>query len=525
MARTSFWSVFAACLLASAPAQAAPMEHHDLASLWFLADEIVMADEVSHGTEGADWNETTKYRITRSWKGSLAVGAEIEVFDDAYRLDFEPTWDSSDPEHPRQIAAPVREPRAILFLEPSEARMIAEGQYTRSGLWEKVPSGMRILAGGKVYRFTQVSNPGAYEPTPQGDDPDDVLVGNLAPVEPIDLAAFERELADAKARAERAVVALALTDAAARTRALLDLLPPPRAFPPRETVPQAGFPADALSERLRDEIAGTGDLDAFLDAMSRDVVASFRTWDGRLFLEPDRSARGERLLEAALDATRPRGRRDAALRVLADMPPWPAEDDARDPLVERLAPLLTDADRWIRAAAVDAVSAWLGNARWKWTAVEVLQPALETETDADVLVEYAWDLAGHQLKSRLLDPHLGRGRRQVLAARPGPREPSSGAALTLGYEFICRDAQAAPYYLTFTAAATAANGTVSRSTSAETVTATSTTGAGRGIQRFVFDPPLAAGSWQVALEADLAAQYQGPAIAHVESASLAVVVP
>ncbi|MBI5490400.1 MAG: HEAT repeat domain-containing protein [Deltaproteobacteria bacterium] len=515
----------AALLAAPAGAGAAPMEHHDLASLWFLADEIVMGEEISHGTEGAEWNEITTYRVSRSWKGDLAVGAEIEVFDDVYRLTIEPTWDWSDPENPQRIDPPEREACAILFLKPAPARMIEEGRFTREGLWEKVPSGMRILAGGKVYRFVQMSNPGAYEPVPQGDDPQDVLVGNLRPIEPMDLLTFEGELADAKAKAERADAALALTDTATRNRALLDLLPPRQTFPPRAEIPQGGFPADALSMRLREEIAKTGVTDDFLEAMGREVVGSFRTWDGRTFLDPDRSARGELLLAAALEADRPRQQRTAALRVLADMPPWPAEDDENDPLVERLAPLLSDADPWVRAAAVDAVASWLGNEEWKWTAAEVLEPALRAETDAEVLIESAWDLMGHRMKDNLLDPLLRRGRRLVAAVRPGPIDPASGAAIVLGYELACRDSESEPYYVSSVAVATAADGTQVRSSAEERLTSTNTQGAGRGISSFTFDEPLGSGTWQVALEVSISARHEGPPRATATTAPIAVVIP
>ena len=117
-----------AILLAAPAATAAPMEHHDLASLWFLADEIVMGEEVSHGVEGAEWNEITTYRVSRSWKGSLEVGAELEVFDDVYDLTIDPTWDSSDPANPRgsTAAGAARD----LF---SPRRRMTRGRFARPG--------------------------------------------------------------------------------------------------------------------------------------------------------------------------------------------------------------------------------------------------------------------------------------------------------------------------------------------------------------------------------------------------------
>ena len=510
--------------LAPAVAPAAPMDHYDLASLWFEAQEVVLADEVSHQYRIAEWNETTTYEVTRIWKGTLEVGAQIEVFDDVYDLTIDPTLDTSDPEHPRQIAAPEREARAILFLVPAPPRLVDEHHSTPEGLWMKVPSGMRILAGGKVYRFEQWSNPGAYEPVPQGESPDDGLRGSLETVAPVDLATFEHTLTEAAVRAVRSTAALALPGPEPRNTALLALLPPARTFPPEERPRSSGFPRDALSQRLQRAIAESGDVDAYTEAMGRDVVGGFEEFDGRAFLDPDRRARGELLLAAALETDRPRHQRDAALRVLAD---WPGVDEADvSDFLDRVAPLLADADPWVRAAAATTVGRWLGaEGASKRKARALIAAALETETDPDVLNAYAWELMSHGQKSRLLDPLLRGERKLVLSVRPGPAVPASGGEMLLGYAFVCRDREDRNAVLSLAAVAVAADGTEHRSSSAEGASTTTTQGAGRGLWRFRFDEPLPAGTYQVRLEGSLAARSGGAALATATTAPLTLVVP
>jgi hypothetical protein len=446
------------------------------------------------------------------------------VFDDVYDLTIEPTWDTSDSEHPRQIAAPEREPRAILFLVPAPPRMIDERHWTPEGLWMKVPSGMRILADGKVYRFEQWSNPGAYEPVPQGQSPDDGLHGSLETVAAVDLAAFEGTLAAAAVRAALCTAAMALPGPEPRNTMLLSLLPPARTFPPAERPRSPGFPRDALSQRLQRAIAESGEVDAYAEAMGRDVVGGFEEFDGRAFLDPDRRARSELLLAATLETDRPRHQRDAALRVLAD---WPGVDAADVPdFLDRLAPLLADADPWVRAAAVDAVGRWLGaEGAAKRKARAVIAAALETETDSDVLNAYAWELMSHGQKSGLLDPLLRGERKLVLAVRPGPAAPASGGELLLGYGFTYRDREDWNVVLSLAAVAVAADGTEHRSSSAEGASTTTTQGAGRGLWRFRFDEPLPTGTYQVRLEGSLAARSGGTAFATATTAPLTVAVP
>lgn len=516
-------------LLVAGTVSAAPMEHHDLATLWFLAEEVVEAQEVAHGFELAEWNETTTYRVERTLKGTLAVEAEIVVFDDAWSTRIEPRWDYSDSENPRQLPAPAFEGRVYLFLTAAAPRMIAEGRYTREGLWQKVPSGMRLVAEGRIWRFEQWSNPGGYRPVPQGHDPQDVLVGSLEPnPQPLDVATFERELERARLRAEACAAVLAVSDARARNALLLTLLPPPRSFPPAQRIDGGGFPADGLSERLRAAIAESGDFDAYLEALGRDVRSVFQEFDGRRFIDVDRAGRLESLVAAAADPDQPRHRRDAALRVLADFGLWrggPEEEEHGRQ--RRLTALLSDADPWIRAAAVEAVATYLAaEGVLRREAAAALEAAFETETDPEVLLSGAWATMRRDMKTRLLDPVLRGERKLVVAVRRAPVAPTVGSGeLLLGYEAAWREREQNPS-LAFTATAVAADGTAGVVASTEVVQAMTSTGIARGFVRVRFAEPLAAGTWRVTLTVSARARHDAAqAFAEAAAAPVSVLAP
>lgn len=500
-------------LLVVGTVSAAPMEHHDLATLWFLAEEVVEAQEVAHGFELAEWNETTTYRVERTLKGTLAVEAEIVVFDDAWSTRIESSWDYSDSENPRQLPAPAFEGRVYLFLTAAAPRMIAEGRYTREGLWQKVPSGMRLVAEGGVWRFEQWSNPGGYRPVPQGDDPQDVLVGSLEPnPQPLDVATFERELERARLRAEACARVLALADVRTRNALLLVLLPPPRSFPPVQAIAGGGFAADGLSERLREAIAESGDFEAYLEALGRDVRSEFQEFDGHRFIDVDRAGRLESLVAAAEDPDQPRHRRDAALRVLADFGLWRGGPEEEEHGWQgRLTALLSDADPWIRAAAVEAVATYLAaEGVLRRNAVAALEAAFETETESEVLLSGAWATMRRDMKTRLLDPVLRGGRKLVLVARRAPVAPAAGGAdLLLGYEVAWREREQNPS-LAFTASAVASDGTEHRASAVEAVQAMTSTGMARGFVRVRFAEPLAAGTWRVTLGVSVRARPDSP---------------
>lgn len=484
----------------SVPALAAPMQHHDLASLWFLADHVVVATEISSQHRIEVWNTTTTYRVDRILKGDLADGEEVEVYDDAYSSELAPTYDWTDPTAPVALPVPDLEPQVYLFLEPSAQRLISEGVTDGEGLYQKVPSGIRVLAGGGVYRMEQWSNPGAYRPVPQGPDPEEVL-GWLSPAEfrPLTPEAFELELREAALRAEQCSMALAIEDPAERNATLLQLLPPPRSFPGPERVPGGGFATDALSIQLQRAIAGSGDLDAYLEAMGRDVISSMWGFDARGFLEPAREVRGLWLLEAAEDRTRPSHQRDAALRIIADNAFALAEMEGEG--IDRIAALLDEPNPWARAAAVRALGS-RGQGDHASEVVDRLIEGARGERSPEVLMAYGAQLRTLDAKVDRLDPVLAKDRALVLAIRPGPRPPRGGAAMTLGYAFLVQHHEWSPT-VTLSATAVTDEGEVRTSAPGTFVSATGGQDLGHGLVQVAFDPPLEPGPWLVSLKAEL----------------------
>jgi hypothetical protein len=113
-------------------AQAAPLVHHDLSSLALDSDAIVLARVTGMRTEG--YREFRSHEILRAYAGELAAGEVIEV--DYGSLSLEPSWDS-----PYGDAQPSDE--VVLFLHRSE----------RDGSWWLAPSGLRVFADDRVYRF------------------------------------------------------------------------------------------------------------------------------------------------------------------------------------------------------------------------------------------------------------------------------------------------------------------------------------------------------------------------------------
>ncbi len=504
------------------PAAAAPMQHHDLASLWFLAEHVITAEEVSQQHRIEEWNTTTTYRVGRVLKGDLQPGVEVEVYDDAYSTEIPPQYDFSDPAAPLQVPAPPLEPTVYLFLEEAAVRLISEGVTDGEGLYQKVPSGIRVVAGGGVYRVEQWSNPGAYRPVPQGPDPEEML-GYLLPseVRPMSVEAFEVELREAAHRAEKCAMALAIPDPAERNSTLLQLLPPQRRFPRSTRVPRGGFASDALSVRMQQAVGESGDLDAYLEAMGRDVEASMWAFDGRSFLEPAREVRGLWLLEAAEDRTRPSHQRDAALQVIAEnrfaLSGMGVEG------IDRLAALLDEPNPWVRAAAVRAMGSRAQGDHAR-SVINHLVAGARDERSPEALVMYAAQLRTVDAKVDRLDPILAADRSLVLAIRPGPRPPLDGADMTLGYAFVVQHHEWSPT-LTLSATAVDAEGEVRTSASTRLVSAAGGQDLGHGLAEVSFEPPLETGTWLVSLKAHLEPyEIERPAL-ETTSPMLEVVVP
>ncbi len=499
MRRAAVCLILPLCLASTAPLRAAPMEHHDLASLLFEAEHAVEAEAVSHEFVIEEWNTTTTYRVTQVLQGELAVGDEIQVFDDAYRLEIPPRYDWSDPAAPRALPAPGLDPQVFLFLDPAPPRQINEQQATPEGLFHKVPSGMRLVAEGRVYRFSQMMNPGPYGPVPQGRDPEDLFVGTLAlDPQPLTVAEFLVELEQAARRAAESRAALAIEDVDERNAALLALLPPPMEFPPRERAVSWGFQADALSRHLQQEIGRSGDLEAFVEAYGRAVPASFGRYVGRNFIQPDPDGRRDRLQELALDSDRPGYQRCAALRILAEGAVL--DDEERPQWLAAMLPLLDDPDWVIRAAAVPAIGSRLFVALGDEVRA-ALGAGAAREQHPEVLFAYASYFSGKDLKRRLLDPNLSGDGTMILAPRLGPAGMGSADELVLGYRYVVPHHEWSPQ-LTLAAVVTV-EGSEFRSTETHVVRASHGQDGGHGLARFVLESPLPAGEAVVRLEAIL----------------------
>lgn len=122
------------------PARAAMMAHHDLASLALEADAIVRAER----TGGPD--DAATYRVVRVLAGGgVRAGETITIAQSVYFVDARATF--APP-----LAGPV-EPSAFLFLRA--------GRDPSQPAWSLVGSGLRLVAGGRAYRFEQRSNPRA----------------------------------------------------------------------------------------------------------------------------------------------------------------------------------------------------------------------------------------------------------------------------------------------------------------------------------------------------------------------------
>jgi len=503
-------------------ADAAPMEHHDLASLWFLADHVVKAETISHQSRHEEWNTTTTYRLTHVYGGDLRAGDEVEVYDDAYRTTFQASWDLSDPEHPVERMPPRKDPEEILFLTPAPPRLIREGLMDGEGLFQKVPSGQRLLAGGRVYRFEQWSNPGAYAPVVQGPDPEDVFGLVEGWQVALTLPEFEGELEEARARAEAAEAALATEDPEERVAELLALLPPPATFPARERHPSTGFAADGLSVHLQQAIAAEGDLDAMLDAFGRDLVPSMRGYDGRAFLDPDLAAGGAALLGAAGDTGRHRHHRYAALRLLAGNR-YAIRDDP-DGARDRIAGLLEDPDPWIRATAVLALGRLGGDDGVRSIVVEELVSHASSERHPEVLIAAGRQLRTLDAKISRLDPLLREGRELVAAVRPGPRPCASGRELVLGHGYLIQHHDWSPA-VTLIGRAVSESGGEREAESVEVLAASHGQDGGHGLARYTFDPPLEPGDWRVYVRVRVSPHEIERPVLVVSSPPIPVVVP
>lgn len=324
LARLLALFVAAACLL-SRPAFAAMMRHHDLASLALDSEAIVRARRL--GPLAGD-DRVARHEILAVYAGPLAVGDTLHV---AYAAYVDRDIERTD--------------EVILFIRPrSERRRAAPPD---PGRWP-VASGVRLVDGGRVFRFVQKNNPGPYVPVPQGRDPYDVMHDPRGGSEAISLAEFEEELARAIARADMVRPLLAdLGSPAGRRRALAWIGPPPGALDDRPVMLEDtdDFYEDRVVKAILEALARTGDIALLLDGVAR------RRGGIDLFMLRH-GFKAPALFPVAEDRRQPGPRRAAATTLIAE--DLVALDDPAT--LEGLARLLVDPDARVRRAAAQVVA-------------------------------------------------------------------------------------------------------------------------------------------------------------------------
>ncbi|MEO8701521.1 MAG: hypothetical protein ABI867_15850 [Kofleriaceae bacterium] len=218
------WLVVIAVVLATTRADAAMMQHYDLAGLILQSDAIVVAQR------GVSTGDTTHYQILRTLRGSF-TGTAVDVYDRTYVADGADT-------------------RVVLFLA------------TRDGTTRIVQSGLRVTKANLVFRFEQHSNPGPYVMVPQGADPQDNWGDSGAQ---LDVAGLERAIAAAGRRVDALAAARSERDPTKRRAAILAL------FAPGPTAsPAWGFYSDLLAQEAKTVLATAGDLEGALLVDLRD---------------------------------------------------------------------------------------------------------------------------------------------------------------------------------------------------------------------------------------------------------------
>ncbi len=280
-----------AVVLASRGAGAAMMEHYDLAGLVLRSESIAIVDRIAPG----------RYHVVARLRGSIATGIELALEDSLY--DFPIGTDT----------------RMYAFL-------------AKRGIgYELVPSGLRIVVGGKVDRYEQRNNPGGWSAVAQGEDPRDEWQGSDAAITP---ATLTFAIGDAVRRVALLPLVRAERDQVKRRAAALALLAP------RGDARSTEFYVDALAAEVRDLLVAGGDLEGALLADQRD--------HGETNLRPD-FATVKALVGYASDPSHPSELRAHALAAAIRSPMQVINDPQ---VAEQVIALLAEPDPAVRAAAV-----------------------------------------------------------------------------------------------------------------------------------------------------------------------------
>jgi hypothetical protein len=325
--------------------------HHDLSSLAFESDAIVLA-RVTSGRASADGASRIRtHVVVESLFGEFAAGEVIELDYGALRL--APRWSNEDAWTP--------DDEVVLFLER------VDGDQS----WRLVDSGLRIFVDDITYRFQQSEKTEPYHAVPQGDDPYDVF-GDPRGREPLTRAAFELELRAAIERAaavRRDLAAIESPEARAR---LLEVIGPAWGTDDDEphVIHHDFLFEDRVSMTILQALRATGEFELFLEGCSR-LRGGVDPW-WRLLEDLELS----RLL---VPDEWPLHLRVAALHLLADAL-WMTDEPT---VANSLVPLIGDAEPSIRAAAVFSVGQENATPSWRAAIVEQLR------VESDPAVRYA----------------------------------------------------------------------------------------------------------------------------------------
>lgn len=318
-------------------AQAKMMEHFDLGGLVAQSEAVVIADRIGAGAPGGNGEPTTRYKIVKVLRGAIADTA-VDVWDQIYRTNGH-----------------AIDARVVMFLARHHKQ------------WFIVPSGLRVIERGGVFRFTQQRNPGPYEMVHQGHDPEDQW--GKSDVQ-LDLAGLEQAIAAAGRRVDALAAAGKLTDVAKRRAAVLAVFAPP-AIPG----PGPGFYADVLARDARALLATQGDLEGALLVDARDRTEPWQRRDFAALLD---------LVAYAKEAKYPADLRALAIGAISRHGRY--WNDAAT--VRMVIAQLDDPDPRVRAAACDA-AARLANVSASDPAQRKLLAQLVAETRAAIARRFA----------------------------------------------------------------------------------------------------------------------------------------
>ena len=323
--------VMLAILSAAPTGRAAMMVHHDLSSLVSMSDAVVLAER-GQDRDLTPYVSATTYKVKKVYMGTLEAGKSVEILDEGYTMDHPISLD---------VALPAPDKDRVLFISKIDKDGLpADLKKSNPPSWSVVPSGMRIMISGQVYRFEQFSNPGLYQPTPQGRDPYDVR--DELPVETgVSLATFEADLEKAMERARTFSEALKQTDKSKRNAKLLEVLAAHDLIHPLTPYRYGfnGFYADEVGQSILELFHEEGDMQNLLAAAWMIGRPGQKLWLHDL----DAMA----LTEYAENGSHPDSHRLAALMLILWEQAW--KDDG---VFLRLAELVKDDSPEIAEAAV-----------------------------------------------------------------------------------------------------------------------------------------------------------------------------